>query len=97
MKKITAANLPHWFPEIRATLILMGGSAARPLISKITENTVTIRYPGKFAYQDSTIIRKLYVLLNKGNLAIKWTATVQGLYLVIGPEEFLEEQTGAQV
>jgi hypothetical protein len=91
MKEVTAVAVPSWFAEFKAPVIQMGGGSIRPLITKITLHTVTVRYPGKLGYQDPIILQRLLNLCKKYRVAMVWKSSLRGLMLTFGDSSVVEE------
>lgn len=94
MEEIRAEAVPSWFAEFKQPVIQMSGGTIRPLISKITAHTVTVRYPGRIAYQDPVILQRLLNLCKKYRVSMLWRSTLRGLFVTFGNSSVVEE--GAQ-
>lgn len=88
---LTAAAMPSWFAEFKATVVAMGGTG-RALLFKVTPTTVTIRYQSKRAVQDLLILMRLTNLCRKHKIAMIWSSDVRGLYVTFGPAITIEEK-----
>lgn len=87
----------HWLLRVKSVLRLAKGDGSMKIVEADQEkNTVVIQMKPQ-VYLDPTIMMKLLIIFKKEELAMVLTTHSNSIFITVGPEGFLEEQTGAKV
>lgn len=91
------ADTRHWLLRVKSVLRLAKGQGAMKIAeANEEENTVVIQMRPE-VYLDPTIMLKLIMIFKKEGLAMVISAKSNLVSILVGPEGFLEEKTGAAV